>query len=345
MKYLDNLIAWGDHLFLIDTVETLNEATLYYIQAHKLLGPAPQRMPQQGTASPRNFLQLKQAGLDRMSNAMIDLEAHFPFNISAGPSTGASPGSNAGAPSEDQSGVLFGIGRSLYFCIPPNQKLLTYWDTVADRLFKIRNSENIQGIVQQLPLFDPPLDPGVLVQAAAAGIDISSIVSGLNQPTGPLRCTLLIQKALEIAAEVRSLGAGLLAAYEKGDAENLALLRQAHEIELQTMTQNVRYLQWQHAKETTQGLLASRTSTYERYTYYLRLLNLTSKHRRRPTRLHRQRRRTHRRQLRLRLQHASQPIQPHHLRAGLQPTTKRPNPIAGQRLRRDRHRPDVPEHQ
>ena len=275
MKYLDNLIAWGDQLFLIDTVETLNEATLYYVQAHKLLGPVPQRMPQQGTASPRNFLQLKQAGLDRMSNAMIDLEANFPFNISPGPSTGASPGSNAGAASADQSGALFGIGRSLYFCIPPNQKLLTYWDTVADRLFKIRNSENIQGIVQQLPLFDPPLDPGMLVQAAAAGIDISSIVSGLNQPTGPVRAPLLIQKALEIAAEVRSLGAGLLAAYEKGDAEQLALLRQAHEIELQQMTQNVRYLQWQHAKETTQGLLTSRSTTYERYAYYLRLLNLT----------------------------------------------------------------------
>ena len=47
----------------------------------------------------------------------------------------------------DQSGALFGIGRSLYFCIPQNQNLLAYWDTVADRLFKIRNSENIQGVV------------------------------------------------------------------------------------------------------------------------------------------------------------------------------------------------------
>jgi hypothetical protein len=275
MKYLDNLIAWGDSLFLRDTVETLNEATLYYIQAHKLLGPAPQQMPQQGTASPRNFLQLKQAGLDRMSNTMIDLEAQFPFNTTAGPATGTSPGSNAGAPTGDQSGVLFGIGHSLYFCIPPNQKLLGYWDIVADRLFKIRNSENIQGIVQQLPLFDPPLDPGMLVQAAAAGIDISSIVSGLNQPTGPLRSPLLIQKALEIAAEVRSLGGALLAAYEKGDAEQLAQLRQGHEIALQQLVQTSRFLQWQHAKETTRGLLKSRAATYERYSYYLRLLNLT----------------------------------------------------------------------
>jgi hypothetical protein len=269
MKYLDNLIAWGDSLFLQDTIETLNEATLCYVLAANLLGPRPQVMPQPGVTAPRNFLQLKQAGLDRMSNAFINLEAQFPFNLVPGPSQ------TSNGPGNDQSGALFGIGRSLYFCIPQNANLLAYWDTVADRLFKIRNSENIQGVVQQLPLFDPPLDPGMLVKAAAAGIDISSIVSGLNQPLGPVRSSLLIQKALEIAAEVRSLGNALLASLEKGDAEQLALLRQGHEIQLQQMIQNVRFLQWQHAQETTNGLLQSRASALERYTYYLRLLGLT----------------------------------------------------------------------
>jgi len=268
MKYLDNLIAWGDSLFMQDTIETLNEATLCYVLAANLLGPQPQAMPAPGTTTPRNFLQLKQAGLDRMSNALVDLESHFPFN--SAPPPGQNPGGGG-----DQSGALFGIVRSLYFCIPQNQTLMAYWDTVADRLFKIRNSENIQGVVQQLPLFDPPLDPGMLVQAAAAGIDIGSIVSGLNQPIGPERSLLLIQKSLELAAEVRSLGASLLASLEKGDAEQLALLRQGHEIALQQMIQNVRYLQWQHAQETTNGLLKSRASALERYTYYLRLLGLT----------------------------------------------------------------------
>ena len=267
MKYLDNLIAWGDSLFLADTIETLNEASLCYVLAANILGPRPQVMPQPAAASARNFRQLKQAGLDRMADALVSLEAQFPFNLVSAPAAGG------GAP-DDQSGALFGIGRSLYFCVPQNQSLLAYWDTVADRLFKIRNSENIQGIVQQLPLFDPPLDPGLLVQAAAAGIDIGSIVSGLNQPLGPVRSLVLIGKALEIAAEVRALGSELLAALEKGDAEQLALLRQGHEIQLQQLTQNVRYLAWQHAQETTNGLLKTRTATLERYGYYLRLLNL-----------------------------------------------------------------------
>jgi hypothetical protein len=267
MKYLDNLIAWGDSLFLQDTIETINEATLCYVLAANILGPRPQALPQHGVVRPKNFLQLKQAGLDPMGNAMVELEGQFPFNLAPGPSEGNGTG--------DQSGPLFGIGRTLYFCIPPNQVLLAYWDTVADRLFKIRNSENIQGVVQQLPLFDPPLDPGMLVKATAAGIDISSIVSGQNQPLGPVRSPLLIQKALEIAGEVRSLGAALLASIEKGDAEELALRRQGHEVQLQQMVQNVRFLQWKHAQEATEGLLKTRASALERYTYYLRLLGLT----------------------------------------------------------------------
>ena len=267
MKYLDNLIAWGDSLFRADTEETLVEASLCYVLAANLLGPRPQSMPQPATATPRNFLQLKQAGLDRMSNAIVELESQFPFNTA--------PASGTATATPDQSGALFGISRSLYFGIPPNPNLLGYWDTVADRLFKIRNSENIEGVAQQLPLWGAPVDPGMLVKAAAAGLDIGSIVSGLNQPPSPIRSTLLIQKALEIAGEVRALGSALLAACEKGDAESLAQLRQGHEIQLQQMTQNVRYLQWQHAQQTTNGLLGSRAITLERYTYYLRLLGQT----------------------------------------------------------------------
>ena len=144
MKYLDNLIAWGDSLFLQDTVETINEATLYYVLAANILGPRPQALPQHGVVKPKNFLQLKQAGLDAMGNAMVELEGQFPFNLAPGP--GANPRNRR------PERPAFRDRALLYFSIPPNQTLLAYWDTVADRFFKIRNSENIQGLVQQLPL-------------------------------------------------------------------------------------------------------------------------------------------------------------------------------------------------
>src|SRR5207248_394754 len=106
---------------------------------------------------------------------------------------------------------------------------------------------------------DPPLDPGMLVKAAAAGIDVSAILSGLNQPSSPVRATLLMQKAVELCGEVRGLGAGLLAAIEKGDVEHLVRLRQGQELTIQHMTQDVHFLQWKQAQETTETLVRSRT--------------------------------------------------------------------------------------
>ena len=266
MKYLDNLIAWGDSLFRQDTVESINEAMQHYVLAANLLGERPQRIPSSGTMRPKTFAELKANGLDAMGNALVELEGKFLFNLGL-PQTQTAI-SNA-------SGPLFGIGRTLYFCIPRNDKMLGYWDTVADRLFKIRNCMNIEGVVRQLALFDPPIDPGMLVKAAAAGIDIGAIVSGLNQSVSSVRALLMIQKALELCAEVRGLGSALLSAIEKGDGERLALLRQGHEVKIQQMQQDVRFLQWQQAREATESLLRSRSSALERYRYYLRQLGQT----------------------------------------------------------------------
>ncbi|HYF29883.1 MAG TPA: neuraminidase-like domain-containing protein [Chitinophagaceae bacterium] len=41
MKYIDNLLDWGDHLFAQDTMESINEATLLYVMAAELLGRRP----------------------------------------------------------------------------------------------------------------------------------------------------------------------------------------------------------------------------------------------------------------------------------------------------------------
>ena len=112
---------------------------------------------------------------------------------------------------------------------------------MADRLFKIHNSLNLQGVFQQLPLFDPPIDPALLVRAAAAGLDVSAIVSGLNQPLPLVRFQLLVAKATEICQEVKSLGGGLLAAMEKKDNEALALLRAQHETNILGLAEMVKY--------------------------------------------------------------------------------------------------------
>lgn len=266
MKYLDNLIAWGDNLFRQDTIETLNEATQIYVLAANILGPKPQKIPPRGKRTPKTYKQLKDAGIDAFGNALIDIENDFPFNTFATTTNNVDEGGTAAA---------FGIGRSLYFCIPQNDKLLGYWDTVADRLFKLRHCMNIEGVVRQLPLFDPPIDPGMLVKAAAAGLDIGSIINNINQPLSNVRGALLLQKALEICTEVKLLGNALLAALEKKDNEQLTLLRQQHELNILKMVQDVKFLQWKESEAATESLLKSRAVAFERYRHFKMILGIS----------------------------------------------------------------------
>jgi len=265
MKYLDNLVAWGDSLFRQDTMETINEAMMLYVLAACVLGPKPQQVPNRGTSRPRTFAEMRKSKTDPLGNLLVELEARFPFAIYnvAG-----------GTADQGKAKALFGIGETLYFCMPRHDGLLRYWDLVADRLFKIRHCMNIEGVVRQLPLFQPPIDPGMLVKAAAAGIDIGSLVSGMNKPLAPVRSAFLVQKALELCGEVRSMGDKLLSAIEKKSAEELSLLRQEHEIKIQQLSQDVRFLQWKSAESATDALLESRKTAVDRFLHYLRLIGV-----------------------------------------------------------------------
>ena len=142
MAYLDNLIAWGDSLFRRDTRESINEATQLYVLAASLLGRRPQRVPNTGGRSAKSYRDLRER-LDEFSNAFVELESDVLFD--------AAPHPTAIVESEKFAGVR-SLVRNLYFCVPRNDRLVSYWDTVSDRLFKIRNSLNIEGAFRQLPL-------------------------------------------------------------------------------------------------------------------------------------------------------------------------------------------------
>ena len=160
------------------------------------------------------------------------------------------------------------IGSTLFFCIPPNEKLLGYWSTVADRLFKIRNCMNIEGVVRSLDLFAPPIGPAMLVRAAAAGLDLGSVLNDLNAPRPHYRFQIMAGKALELCNEVKALGSALLQALEKKDAEELSLLRQTHEQNLLQGVKLVRERQIEEAKETLAGLKKTLESAQARQQFY-----------------------------------------------------------------------------
>jgi receptor-binding and translocation channel-forming TcA subunit of Tc toxin len=262
MAYLDNLIAWGDALFRQDTGEAIGEATQLYVLAANLLGPRPQQVPAKGTVLPQTYQSLR-GRLDDLSNALVQLENTIPFDTIPAPG----PSADGAAPRR-----LAGIGRSLYFCVPRNDKLMDYWDTVADRLFKIRNSLSLQGVFRQLPTFDARIDPALLARAAAAGLDIAAVVAGVNEPPPLVRFGVLVAKAGELCQEVKSLGAALLSAIEKQDAEALTVLRTRHETTVLRMAETIKFGQHQESIKNREALEASLTLAQARYSHYERLL-------------------------------------------------------------------------
>jgi peptidoglycan hydrolase-like protein with peptidoglycan-binding domain len=251
MKYLDLLVAWGDALFGRDTAESIAAATQLYVMAAELLGPSLERLPSRGEPAALTFAEMR-GRLDALSDAAAEYENAVPFL------SGASL-----APAAGTVGLL-GMSRSLYFCLPPNDKLLAYWDTVADRLFKVRHSMSLAGVVRRLALFDPPIDPALLVAAVAQGRDLGSVLGDLGAPLPHHRFRFTIQRATEACADVRALGAQLLAALEKKDAEELALLRATHETTLRATLRETRRQQELEAQAQVEGLLGARAVPVER---------------------------------------------------------------------------------
>jgi hypothetical protein len=233
MKYLDNLIEWGDMLFARDSMESINEATQIYILAAKLLGRKPIET-RQYDIEPEDFNSFYNtgAGVDDFSNKVVDIE-YLVWTEGAYGTDSITPLPGQGNTSAWGANVIHTF-KALYFCIPKNDKLLAYWDTVADRLFKIRHCMNISGIVRQLPLFEPPIDPALIARALAGGVSLSAALNELNAPLPFYRYQSMHQKALELSNEVKALGQAYLSALEKKDAESLSLLRSSHELKMQS---------------------------------------------------------------------------------------------------------------
>ena len=140
------------------------------------------------------------------------------------------------------------------FCVPFNEELFRYWDTAEDRLFKLRNSMNIEGVVRELPLFEPPIDPALLVKAAASGLSTAEALNDISAPQPYYRFRVILQKAVEFASEVKQLGDKLLSALEKRDAETLSLLRNSQEMAMQAAIKQIRKLQIDEAKENLENI-------------------------------------------------------------------------------------------
>lgn len=260
LTYIDNLIDWGDQQFARFTAESTNEATLLYVLASQILGRAPEKIPPRVRPTLQTYQSLQEDASSgaspiptwqNFSDVLVEIETFVPPSAAIADADTSSP-----------------LGRMWAFCVPPNGKLLEAWPRVAQRLFNLRHCRDLDGVERSFPIWDPEIDPDLLVRAAAAGVDLASVLGDINAATPHYRFTVMLQKAVELCNEVKNFGAALLSAIEKKEGEALALLRSQQEIGLLEAIKIVRDKQVQESKTLREAANKSRLTVEARRDYY-----------------------------------------------------------------------------
>lgn len=259
MKYIDNLLDWGDFEFSQYSWESITAARMYYCYAYDLLGTKPVNVESCESTFPVTFQDIAAKYKDgNIPQFLIDME-HLSSGIGTNPASG-----NSGKAYND-------LGD--YFCIPDNAQLTAYWDRVEDRLYKIRHCLNIEGVAQPLPLFQPPINPMDLVRASAQGGNVLNVANHQQQNISYYRFTYLIERAKAVTGLVSEFGNALLNALEKSDGESLALLHLNQAKIILNMTLSVKNKQLEGLENQLAGLQQSLESAQNRNLFYTTLIN------------------------------------------------------------------------
>ncbi|GKT67547.1 putative toxin subunit [Colletotrichum tofieldiae] len=276
-KYIEILVAYGDFYFRQNTLDSVPNAIQMYVLASHLCGPRGQKIPRRNVKT-MNYASLSQ-NLDAFSNAIVRLEERFPFSNQTPIATARSPTSTGPVSAATLDGLptMFGFATAFYFSIPDNPALCRQRDDIDDRLFKIRHSQDINGVVRKLPLFDPPIDPGMLVKAKAQGLSLSSVLGSVSGPMPNYRFQWLLSRAMDMANEVKTLGASLLAAREKRDNEAGMALRARHESTVLSLTLDVKKQTLREERSALEATERSRELPAYRLKFYLDALGLNTK--------------------------------------------------------------------
>ena len=258
MRCIDNILDFADSLYSQYTAESVNEATMLYIEAYDLLGTRPTgigtcQLPQDDTF--QNISNIFAGREQPVPEFIIGLENRI--NGRLGIRTRISP-------INDLPGA--------YFCLPENTQLIDYWRKVNSRLYNIRHALTIDGIFEQVPLFAPAVDPQQLIAAVSPGTSLTQILPDL-QPTIPYyRFRVVIENAKEITQLVISFGQSLLAALEKRDAEQLSRIYSTNQRNLLALTKMSKTNELYEVNETLKSLEASLNSAQIRLNYYSNLI-------------------------------------------------------------------------
>jgi hypothetical protein len=112
---------------------------------------------------------------------------------------------------------------------------------------------NISGVRRSLALFQPPIEPMLLVRAKAAGLSLEDIMIAIGKPP-TYRFNHLNEKCKQFTQTVQSFGAALLSTLEKKDVEEMSLLRSVHERNILILTKDIKKKQLKEAQYQHQAI-------------------------------------------------------------------------------------------
>ncbi|MDV3348292.1 hemopexin repeat-containing protein [Leptothoe sp. LEGE 181152] len=269
MRYIDNLLDWGDMLFRQYTRESINEARMLYILAYDILGEKPKNMGRVVLESTKNYSDFY---TDQDGNSVDPNEA-YDFLIDLENTV------TDGVVDYEQSlsfaATQFDTITNPYFYLPENELFTEYWTRVEDRLGKIRACLNIDGVAQPLPLFQPPIDPMALVSAVAGsgGMAAAAAMAAGAATVPDYRFSSLMAKARELVTKLNGFSDALLSALEKKDAEELSLLQNKQESILLDLTTLLKEEAIQEAEQSLLNLQETKLGAEQQETHYADLID------------------------------------------------------------------------
>jgi len=260
MGYIDTLLDWGDSMFTQYTWEGLTAALMLYDYAYNLLGERPIDVGACPSQPPASFQEILNKYKDRpggIPEFLIYLENFLPPGDIIAPELDGKPFTQVDP----------------YFCVPENSQLLSYWDKIEDRLYKIRHCLDLEGKPLVLPLFAPPIDPLALVRAAASGQSSASVVKQQLPSIPPYKFTTMVNHARSLISTVQILGDSLQTALTSRDMEALSRLQNTHELVILNQTTRVREQQIESAQAALDRMKLSKKTIQVDHDFYQGLLN------------------------------------------------------------------------
>lgn len=256
-NYVNNLIDWGDHLYLQNTRETLSEAYMLYAVVVELLGSKPFNAGSMTLPSPQ-----KLNGLLSTKRELSDFLLGIENSLTQSGPINASP---IALPHNEVTGS--------YFSIPENEAFIELWTRVESRLYNLRHQLTLDGQPNHLPLFQPPADPLALIAQTASGG-----ASGQGEMPGHVavptyRFTTIFPKAMEFVSYLIRFGTQLQSFMRTRDVTVLQEMKQGHQMEILKQMEDIKKGSVKMAQNQLESAKLSLSRAEYKRDYFDTLLN------------------------------------------------------------------------